>query len=154
MNLRPFLKDEVIWLDADCPSREKCIEGLAERLEQAGSLENKDHFISAVWKREKEGTTALGFDLAIPHGKSDSVKKAGVAFTRLKKPINWHENTGEEASYVSIVFLLAIPDKEADTTHLEMLSEIARRLMDEGVRARLLQASSTEEVRQVFDSGD
>ena len=34
-------------------------------------------------------TTALGDDLAIPHGKSDAVNDIGIAVVRVKEPMDW-----------------------------------------------------------------
>ena len=46
------------------------------------------HFgLEAVLKREKEYSAALGYEVAIPHEQSDTVKDPFVVFGRVKEPI-------------------------------------------------------------------
>ena len=54
--------------------KETIISTLAKKAFDQGRLENQQEYIDAVLKREKEYSTALGYEVAIPHGQSDTVK--------------------------------------------------------------------------------
>lgn len=117
---------------------------LAERLAQAGKVTDAPTFIASVLKREAEGPTALGEELAVPHGKSDSVTEAAFALAILPNPINWNGLEGDEP--VKLVFLLAIPPEEAGSTHIQLLTSLTSHLTDDVFRERLLAASTPEQV--------
>jgi mannitol/fructose-specific phosphotransferase system IIA component (Ntr-type) len=87
---------------------------MAKLLKNAGCIEDESEFVKALYEREKQGSTYMGNGIAIPHGKSDTVKRAAAAFCRCA-PFLYESNndTGE----VGIVFVLAVPQKtEANTT--------------------------------------
>lgn len=87
----------------------------------------------------------MGFDVAIPHGKCDSVKHAALAFARLDKEIQWSEE--EKVKYV---FLIAVPGKEAGDTHLKILAQISRKIMREEFREKLMEADNVDQILQVL----
>ncbi len=67
--------------------KETIISTLANQAFEHGRLEDKQEYIEAVLKREKEYSAALGYEVAIPHGQSDTVKDPFVVFGRVKEPI-------------------------------------------------------------------
>ena len=89
MTLRRLTHPALIALDQTFSSQAEAINFLAQKLENAGKLNNKEEFIRAVMQRESEGPTALGEHLAVPHGKTDAVKEATFAIARLSSDIEW-----------------------------------------------------------------
>jgi len=147
MDVTNLLQDEAILLDWAVDSKEGCLNALADRLVETGAVADKGAFLDAVLRREAHGSTGVGFGLAIPHGKSSGVVRPGVAFARLKTPLDWGSLDGAP---VTLVFLLAVPEAEAGNTHLQLLAQLARKVMDEGVRQRLQQAKEPVDVRQAL----
>ena len=91
-----LLKKENIILDMDTEKKDEVIVSLAAKLEKEGIITNFDGFLKDIYAREEMDNTALGFGVAIPHGKSEWIKEARLAFARLPKEINW----GDEEEYV------------------------------------------------------
>lgn len=53
---------------------------MIEKLNAVGALHSDLEFKQAIMNREAESTTGIGMNIAIPHGKSDAVKKPSVVF--------------------------------------------------------------------------
>ncbi|MEX6345067.1 PTS sugar transporter subunit IIA [Staphylococcus ureilyticus] len=111
-------------------------------------IDNIDVFLNDVYNRENEGVTGIGNLLAIPHGKSKSVQKPGVAIATLNNKVEWESLDNDGAQ---IVFLIAI-GTENSTDHLKLLSQIARKLGNDEINSKLLNAKRKEEIIQVLTS--
>ena len=140
MELRDFTRPDLIVLDQTFPDRDTAIHFLAGKLHEAGKLTDKDQFIQAVMQREHEGPTALGECLAVPHGKSSAVKEASLAVARLSNDMDWEGVEGPES--VNLIVMLAIPLEEQGTTHIQVLTDLTTRLVNDDVRARLMSAET------------
>ena len=97
----------------------------------------------AVWAREAVYSTGLGHGFAIPHCKTDAITANSIGFVRLEKPIEWGSLDGQP---VRCVILLAMRASDKDDAHMRVFSKLARKLMHEEFRARLLAADSAESV--------
>ena len=150
MEISDLIRSEWIRLDMEGESREDVIRRLAGLLDEAGVLSDMEQYIADVFEREKVGSTAIGFDVAIPHGKSDGVKAPAVAFARLTRPIRWEPGKEELAQ---LVFLIAVPKAMEGNEHLQILAALSRKLIDESFRQQLMEMSSPEEVLQSLQNG-
>ncbi|MFB5195836.1 fructose-specific PTS transporter subunit EIIC [Neobacillus sp. KR4-4] len=153
MELRKMTQEGLIFLDVKLSSKESIIEKLSGALFERGALSSKEEFIKAVMEREQVSATGLEAGLAIPHGKSKAVKKAAFAVARLKDPVNKWESI-DPNNKVKLVFLLAIPEEEAGSTHLRLLSELSVRLMDSSYLNRLMLAKTSSEFMTALDQKD
>ncbi|WCE32316.1 PTS 2-O-a-mannosyl-D-glycerate transporter subunit IIABC [Vibrio sp. SCSIO 43137] len=151
MKLTAITNASLINLQANFTSREEAIRLLADQLEQQGKLHNKEEYLNAVFAREEQGATALGEGLAVPHGKSEAVREAAFAMATLKQEVEWPGLEEDEPEQVNLVFLLAIPDGEAGSTHIHLLTALTTTLVDDDVRAAVLNASTAAEVLTIFD---
>ena len=84
-------------------------------------------------QREKLGTTAVGYGVAIPHGKLPKLEKLFGLFARLERPIDFEAMDGQP---VDLIFLLLAPEG-AGADHLKALARIARLLRDQDVAKKL-----------------
>ncbi len=138
-------RENLIFLDEEWDSKELVLKHLAKALADDGIIADQAAYLDAVYEREKISATGLENGLAIPHGKSATVKEAGFAIAKLKKPVaNWESIDPE--NQVDLVILLAIPESEAGSTHLQLLAELSTRLMNETFFAQLKQAETKQEV--------
>ncbi len=151
MELRNMTSENLLFLDAEWTSKEQVIEKLVNALYENGNLNSKEPFMQAVLEREQLSPTGMEAGLAIPHGKSKAVKKAAFAVAKLKKPISTWESL-DPSNQVELVFLLAIPDTEAGSTHLKLLSELSTRLMNPDYLKRLYDAKDRSSLLQALDT--
>jgi 2-O-A-mannosyl-D-glycerate PTS system EIIABC component len=132
-------------------SKDEIIKSLIKKLAAAGKLHSEQDFYQAVLDREKLSPTGFEGGLAIPHGKSKAVKEAAFAVATLQKPLsNWESI--DPNNQVELVILLAIPENEAGSTHLTLLSELVTRLTDENYKNGLLQARTNQELFDRLDA--
>jgi 2-O-A-mannosyl-D-glycerate-specific PTS system IIC component len=131
-------------------SKKEAIQYLVKQLGDAGKLSSQDEFIQAVYDREKLSPTGFEGGLAIPHGKSKTVKEAAFAIATLQKPLTDWESV-DPNNQVQLVILLAIPENEAGSTHLQLLSEFVTRLANKSYMERLLKAKSSKELYEALD---
>ena len=120
--------------------------------EQAGLLfENHDKIgrsvvFDSLFAREKLGSTGLGQEIAIPHGRIKGLKQALGAFVRPRQPIPFDAPDGKP---VAQVFVLLVPE-QATEAHLQLLSELAQMFSDKSFREQLAAATDPAEVHALF----
>jgi len=146
MNITTLTNSALINLQTTFANRDEAIRALADQLDQQGRLHNKEEYLEAVFAREVHGATALGEGLAVPHGKSDAVKEASFAVATLKNTVKWQGIDEDEMEDVNLIFLLAIPNAEAGSTHMQILTDLTSALVDDDVREAVLKATSAEQL--------
>jgi PTS system nitrogen regulatory IIA component len=140
-HIAPLLSPDTTLLDATFSSKKKLFEHAAELFARTHGLKSAEVFTS-LFERERLGSTALGYGIAIPHGRIKGLAEASGALYRLKTPL---EFDAPDNHPVSLCFILLVP-KDANETHLQILGELAQLFGDEAMRARLLQAADVPEL--------
>lgn len=148
MTVKDILDKRVVDLKMKADNKDAVIRHLAGLLKKAGYIEDLEGYVKDVYLREEEGITGIGGHVAIPHGKSNTVKKAGIAVGRTRKMVEW-ESYDEEP--VDIFFLFAVPSgNEGAKEHLRLLAELAGKLGNESIMGKLQAASTYEELLDTF----
>lgn len=129
-----MIDEGLIVLDSPLNNKKSIIHYLSEKAKNLGYLANSETYIEAVNKREEEFSTAIGYDVSIPHGKSKEVINPFICFLRTCQPIQW-DKSGKP---VELVFMLGIPEEHKTTFHLKVLAEVSKKLLDEEFRNNLL----------------
>ncbi|WP_430788871.1 PTS fructose transporter subunit IIABC [Virgibacillus flavescens] len=142
MKITELLSQDTIILDLQAQSKNDALNELANQLDHAGKLNDKQSFIKDIFTREEQSTTGIGESIAIPHAKSAAVKNPAIAFGRSKPGIDFDSLDGQPAH---LFFMIAASDG-ANNDHLEALSRLSTFLMDEAFRAKISQAATKEEV--------
>ncbi|MCI2170054.1 PTS 2-O-a-mannosyl-D-glycerate transporter subunit IIABC [Schleiferilactobacillus perolens] len=145
MDLTKATSHDLIAVGENITKKDDAFKFLTERLYAAGKISSKEEFLKAVYAREEESVTGLENGIAIPHGKSDTVKSAAFAVLKTNAPITDYQSL-DPNNQVQLVFLLAIPSAEAGTTHLDLLSELATRLANADYRKELMAAKTPNEL--------
>lgn len=140
-----MIDKQLIILDCEIKSKEDIMFLLSKRAKQLHYICNDIEYLSAVKKREKEYSTAIGYGVAIPHGKTWAVEKSFIGFIRCKEPIKWG------AEKVSLIFQLGISTKNTEALHLKVLAEISRNLMKQKFREHLLKGSKQEVYQKLLE---
>lgn len=85
---------------------------------------------------------------AIPHAKDQSIKEPSILIVTLDQGIEWNSMDGQRINFVIALF---IPDSEAGTTHLKLLSAVARLLMRNEVTEQLKVAQTKTEIATLLN---
>lgn len=145
----PLIEKNLIYLNSKLANRDEIIRKMSEDAKDNGMINDVDEYIAAVLKREAEVPTTVGFNVSIPHGKSQAVITPFITFMKTEKTFVWDEVSEEETQ---LIFMIGVPIDQKDTLHLRILAQISRQLMDESFRESLLSADTVEEAYQLIKS--
>jgi PTS system nitrogen regulatory IIA component len=146
MNLiTPLLKPVNVLADFETTSKKRLFEQAGQMFLDSDGVSAAEVFDS-LFSREKLGSTALGYGIAIPHGRIKHLKETACAFIRLKAPTNFD---APDNQLVDLVFVLLAPAAATDL-HLQILGELAAMFSDEDFRARLRAAPDAAELHRLI----
>lgn len=146
MTINNVLNENLIEINLVAKTKEEVLEKMTDMLYKEGVLNSKKDYLNDVFKRERLGTTGVGMSIAIPHGKSNSVKRTAVAIAKLHNPVEWNSLDNNP---VKMVFLLAVPENK-DDFHLQLLSQLASMLMDDKFRESLVNANEKSKILNII----
>ncbi len=139
-----FSKDSVMFLNSN--DKKEVLSAMVEQAAKLGYISSKEEFKSALFEREAIMSTDVGWQVAIPHAKLNSISKFFVIPAILNKELDWE--AGNDQS-VNLVFLIGGPAEE-QTTYLQILSKITLIVRNNQRRQELLSATTAEEVLAQF----
>ncbi|MCI7775358.1 MAG: fructose-specific PTS transporter subunit EIIC [Enorma sp.] len=127
-----FVKPEQVFVGESFASRDELLTFVSKKAVEQCIAQDADELMSAFIAREDMGTTGMTDNFAIPHAKSTTVTNAAVMAIKTSDIAGW-ETLDQKPVEVAIALL--IPDTEAGTTHLKLLSKVAEALMDDEFRS-------------------
>ena len=137
MNLiTPLLKVESVLADIDVSSKKRLFEEVAQGFLVTHQVDAKEVFES-LFSREKLGSTALGYGIAIPHGRIKHLSDTACSFD------------APDDQPVDLVFVLLAPAAATDL-HLQILGELAAMFSDENIRSSLRAADDATALHRII----
>ncbi|MDF2951986.1 MAG: heat-responsive suppressor HrsA [Anaerocolumna sp.] len=150
MRITDLLKKESIELNGKVSSKNETLDKMIELMVQSGNISDKEKYKKGVYAREAEGTTGVGEGIAIPHAKTDAVKKPGLSAMVIKNGVDYDSLDGNP---VDLVFLIAAPNTK-ENVHLDVLSRLSVLLMDENFTDNLRNAKTKEEFLDTINKAE
>ena len=154
MNIEDLMTEEKILLHADIHTKEEMIEQLSGLLTGGTDSKTKSRLMKEVWKREKDGFTAIGNSVALAHAVSDFISEVSIVCIRSEHEIDWapqqHVNKNR---MVRLVFLFVIPEimvDDEDREELEVLKQVVLKAGRTEIVQGLLKAVDKEEFRNIL----
>ncbi|MGA9300808.1 MAG: PTS IIA-like nitrogen regulatory protein PtsN [Bradyrhizobium sp.] len=145
MTITDLVAPEAILPALKVNSKKQALQELAARAALLTG-QNERAVFEVLLQREKLGTTAVGYGVAIPHGKLPKLEKIFGLFARLERPIDFEAMDGQP---VDLVFLLLAPEG-AGADHLKALARIARLLRDPTITHKLRGSHDAEALYAVL----
>jgi nitrogen PTS system EIIA component len=140
-----LLLPSCILLNFSATSKKRLFEHVGLLFENTHNVERGKVFDS-LFARERLGSTGLGSGVAVPHGRLKGLKNAVAAVVQLETPIAFDAADGQP---VSLLVFLLVPEN-ATEEHLEILSEVAELLSDDGIRQTLLSSTDANLLHKVL----
>jgi fructose-specific phosphotransferase system IIA component len=140
------LDPNCIITDLHADSKEELIAQLVDVLDENNYLVHKDDVQNAVMERENAMSTGMQHGVALPHGKTDAVKKMTMAVGLMKEGFDFQSLDGKPSK----VFVLVVSRKKTAEPHIQLLSEIGKKLFSEASVEELLACKNKEEVYNFF----
>ncbi len=137
--LSKLLDPARITLAVQSTKRTTALNEVAKLLETHPDVVNFQGFYNELLARERVDTTCLGNEIALPHARTEHVKKIVLAVGRSDAGVLF-ENSNQT---VKLMFVLGTP-KNNPTDYLILVGALCRLIKDEAHRAALLAAPTPD----------
>jgi len=152
MKLKDFIVSDAIQPELKATDRDGVIRELVTALADAGALpaDAVDEVVSALVKREQNGSTGFGKGVAVPHAKHPKVKKMSGTLGRSVQGIDF---AALDHQPVYSVVLLLSPENQPQQ-HLQAMNIVFSNLQKDIFRRFLRQAPTRETIIELLDEAD
>jgi len=149
MLIEEIIKPDSVLCNAHARSKKHCLEILSELLVRSiPNIAAEDTFESLI-ERERLGCTSLKKGVAFPHCRVEGLEQSCAAMIKLSEAVDFDSADDEP---VDIVFGLLVP-KILDDSHYADINMITRALGDEGLRERLRESISSNDLYDALING-
>lgn len=145
-----FISAENVLVGQKASTREELLHLVCDRAVELGLASDADAVFAAFMAREGMGETGMTDGFAIPHAKCAQIERAGVVVVKNAEPLDW---PSFDEKPVTCAIALLVPDTEAGTKHIEMLSQVAVLLMDAGFKNFVRGCDDAGEIADAIESG-
>ena len=150
MKIIDLLDPSHVVADMSATNKQEALEELAATLVPGPEGLDLDTVVEVLMERERLGSTGIGDNVAIPHGKLADLSGLKLAFGRSLKGVDFESMDGKLSH---LFFLLLAPINSAGL-HLKALAKISRMLMNGPLRENLMQASQGQDIYQLLAEKD
>jgi PTS system nitrogen regulatory IIA component len=150
MKIIELLDQNSILPDMASTTKLGVLEELAATLVPGADGLDLDTVVEVLMERERLGSTGIGDNVAIPHGKLADLSGLKLAFGRSLKGVNFDSMDGKPSH---LFFLLLAPVNSAGL-HLKALAKISRMLMSAAFRENLMQAAKGQDIYKLLKQKD
>ena len=146
MNLKTVLTKDTISLHLKGTNKEEIINELLDILAGTGRIQDKAAAYTAVMDREKKMSTGMKHGIAIPHGKSSSIKDLVACIGISDTAVDFDSLDHEPCR----IFIMTLSPLEKTGPHLQFLAEVSLLFKSSEKRTDILKAQSPEEVLRIL----
>jgi PTS system nitrogen regulatory IIA component len=150
MKILEILDKRCIVPNLSARKKEGVLRELVRAIAQVEKPVDEERMMEILLERETLGSTGIGEGVAIPHGKTKTVKKLLASFGRSVAGVDFQSMDGKPTH---LFFLLMAPEDSAGI-HLKALARISRLLKDASFRMRLMEAATEDAMYAIFAEGD
>ncbi|MCL2519928.1 MAG: PTS sugar transporter subunit IIA [Spirochaetaceae bacterium] len=148
MGILANLTEKNIKVPLLAATKEEALHELVTALSKNVAISNVAEAYEAVLNREKQGSTGLGEEIAIPHAKTAAVETIEIMVGISPKGINFNSLDGRPVK----MFFLILANPNYASAHIEALSEIAKATRNKVFCRDLISAANVQEVLTVFNN--
>jgi len=139
MQLSEILAPQRVLAGAHASSKKRALELISQLL--AESTDTTQHEIfESLTARERLGSTALGYGVALPHGRMKKINATRGAFVQLVQGVDFD---AADRGAVDLLFAIVVPE-QCTEEHLQLVAQIAELFSNEAIRNQLRQAKDTD----------
>jgi len=146
MNLKSVLTPDTISLKLKGSTKEQIINELLDILVTAGKITDREAAYNAVMDREQKMSTGMKHGIAIPHGKSATIRDLVAAIGISEKPVDFDSLDHEPCR----IFIMTLSPVEKTGPHLQFLAEISLLFKSAEKRQEILNSGSPEAILKIL----
>ncbi|SEO01801.1 PTS system, fructose-specific IIA component [Amphibacillus marinus] len=148
-----MILEKTVFLGETLHSKDEIFSFIAKQAYKLEIVHDEQVAVSDLKKREAEVSTGLQDGFAIPHCRTENVKKTAILFIRLDNEIKWETFDGKD---VKNVFCILVPagSENNNAIHLQLISKIAVNLLEDEFKQKIATAKSTKEIVELINFED
>ena len=150
MKIIDLLDPNCILPNLQASNKRGVLEELAAALVSGHKEVNLPTVVEVLLERERLGSTGIGDNIAIPHGKLPQLTQMLLAFGRSPQGVDFDSMDGKP----SHLFFLLLAPVNSSGLHLKALAKISRMLMSQPFREQLMKAEGAEEIYRLIAERD
>ena len=148
-SLKPLIKSSRVAVIEE-ELKADVLNKMIDMLVDVPGVNSRSEIANAIFDREEIMSTGIGLSIAIPHCRLNGVKDISLAVGVAKKPVRDYQSIDDKPVKI-IVMILA--GRNLHTEYIKVLALVSSFLKKEGVRERLLESDTKEEILSVFMDG-
>ena len=145
-----FVRAGNVFVGQSLDTREDMLRFIADRAAELGITDDAGAVYEAFVAREEMGETGMTDGFAVPHAKSDAIKEAAVIVVKNDHAIEWPSFDDKP---IDIAISLLVPDGEAGTMHIRLLSKTAVLLMKDEFKALVRGTDDAAAIAAAVEAG-
>jgi Kef-type K+ transport system membrane component KefB/mannitol/fructose-specific phosphotransferase system IIA component (Ntr-type) len=146
-DVKPYLRPDLVKLRLRGTTGPELLGELVALVQAAGLVETADDVLTAVVARERSLSTGLERGIAVPHCRTDAVKRLTCAIGLKPEGVDFGAFDGQP----SRVFVLTLSPLSDPAPHVQFMSQMVQ-VLTPSVCRRLLRAESTHEVIAILSA--
>ena len=150
-DLVDFFDESLFISSLRARSKKGAFDELVSLFVDAKIVRKKDILLEMLHKRETLGSTGIGKNVAIPHGRTTAALDVKIAFGRSKKGIDFDAIDGKP---VNLIFVVLAPPHDENNKYLPVLGKLVEVVSEKANRDRLIKAESYEDFINVIAGED
>jgi nitrogen PTS system EIIA component len=146
MKIDEILKKESVIADLIGKNKLEVIQEMTSSLKQNNIIKDDQALFTTLMKREKLGSTGIGENIAIPHGKSDELTQIITVFARSLGGVDFESLDKKPVHFVCMV----IAPAHSTGQHLKVLARISRLFKNQALREGILKAEDSNAIYSIL----
>lgn len=142
MKIADILKKDSIIPDLKGANKEEVLREITDFLKTQDLVKDKEALLKTLIEREKLGSTGIGENVAIPHGKSDELSQIVTVFARSLNGVDFEALDQKPVHFVCMV----IAPSNSTGQHLKALARISRIFKNQNLREGILNLKDADEI--------
>ena len=146
MKIDEILKKESVIADLVGKNKLEVIQEMTSCLKQNNIIKDDQALFTTLMEREKLGSTGIGENVAIPHGKSDELTQIITVFARSLGGVDFESLDQKPVHFVCMV----IAPAHSTGQHLKALARISRLFKNQVLREGILKAEDSNAIYSIL----
>ena len=142
MKIDDVLKKDSIIADLVGTNKEEVLREVTDFLQSQGLIKNKEVLLNTLIEREKLGSTGIGENVAIPHGKSVELSQIVTVFARSLNGVEFESLDQKPVHFLCMV----IAPANSTGQHLKALARISRIFKNQNLRDGILKLENADQI--------
>ena len=142
MKINDILQKDSIIADLVGTNKEEVLREITDFLQNQGLIKDKKTLLNTLIQREKLGSTGIGENVAIPHGKSDELSHIVTIFARSLKGVDFEALDQKPVHFLCMV----IAPSNSTGQHLKALARISRVFKAQNLRNEILKMQDANQI--------